>query len=70
MSALFFFLFRNYINRLIPLENKMMSRQITAVSRPATRFPKYFANITMDEIQIAEELSENAIALPMLKSVY
>ena len=52
------------------MENNMMSRQITAVSRPATRFPKYFANITMDEIQIAEELSENAIALPMFKSVY
>ena len=34
---------------------------ITTVSNPATRLPINLASITIDEMQIAEELSEKAI---------
>jgi hypothetical protein len=57
--------------KFMAIDIAMTSTQITPVIRARyTRFPKYLDIITIDEIQMADELNENAIALPMLISVY
>lgn len=56
--------------KFMAIDIAMTSTQITPVIKPVTRFPKYLAIITMDDMQMADELNENAIALPMLISVY
>lgn len=44
--------------------------KMVAVSTAVSFTPKYLANMTMDEMQMAEALSEKATAAPMLRSVY
>jgi hypothetical protein len=56
--------------KFMAIDIAMTSTQITPVIRAVTRFPKYLDIITIDEMQMADELNENAIALPMLISVY
>lgn len=59
-----------HASTLMSSDNVIINTHITPVSSPAIRLPRYFESITIDEMQMADELSENAIALPMFMSVY
>src|SRR5574344_642776 len=56
--------------RLMATESSTISTAMLAVSSAAMRLPRYLASITMDDTQRAELLSEKAMALPRLRSVY
>ena len=62
--------FKGYGMRFISIE-KIKTRTLIIATNAMVRLrPRNFINIVIDDTQIAEAESENARALPMLKSVY